>query len=314
MKLALDVLTACAFRPQGTVVALLRTLAAALAAAAVAGGLALLPGSSAAAAGSSLPPASASAAESGVELRLSFAPSDVRRYAYDLHAAFDAPELGEFAMDVAMLLVYQVLEVHPDASATVRMSVDRATISLLGQTEDVPGVAGIAVRTRLQPNGSVTEAFLETDSADPTALAGAEAFARGLLALEYPAAPLMVGDSFERQVHLNTPNLPGQFLPLALQSRITLEELAVVEGRQVARLSETTAMPLPPMAPTPDVELSGHLSGAGTHYVDVESGWPLAGDASVAMTMVASSLDGAGPDGAGSITLTSAWTSSYRLE
>ena len=298
-------------------------LSRALAALAVAGGLALLSAGSALAAADPLAavPVAApqAAAPAAIELRLSFAPGEERRYGYDMHVTYAVPGQGDMAMDMAMQLAYRVLEVHADQSATVRVTIDRAVLSLLGQTMDVPDVAGLSVRARVQPNGAVTEAALEgadgglTGFGNPAAVE-ADNFARGLLMVDYPSQPLAVGDSFERQFRFNNLSMSSELMPMTLQSRLSLQELSVENGQQVARLAETVSMSLADLAGMLDlrdlgVEMSGNIAGGATHLVDVASGWPVSGDAQLAMTMVLTS-----PDLPESITLNAVLAAAYRLQ
>jgi hypothetical protein len=91
---------------------------------------------------------------------------------------------------------------------------------------------------------------------------------------EYPSRALTIGESFDRQFPLT---LPGDSEPLVLHSRVLLDGLPEVQGRKAARLVETVAMPLTQLPGTSDIQVSGRMAGTFTHYVDLDSGWPIFG-------------------------------------
>jgi hypothetical protein len=247
-----------------------------------------------------------------VTLRLAFVPGSVRRYAITMAMTAQLPEGEPTAMDMEMQLAYRVVQVHPDRSATVTATIERMAALLGRDPLPVPDMSGLVTQMRLYPNGRVTEV-----SVDPGALSqlgqlgqlgsltlpglpgqggqgSLAGFGQGITGFEYPDHPIRVGETFERQVSLDlaglgfpglgTPAAPGApgpgASPLAAQSRTTLDGVATIGGRRVARFSDVSTVdltfspPAPPSAPDLDVSISTMMESRSTQLVDAASGWP----------------------------------------
>jgi hypothetical protein len=231
-----------------------------------------------------LPPAAPS--PQAIQLRYIFKPGEIRRYSHDMSFAAEAP--GETTrMNMDMRLRYRVLEVHEEESATMVGSYDRLAFSANGRIREVPEVVGAGIRMRVQPNGSTSEVRTERQPLGGQGELVPEQLAQMMMS-EFPSRALTIGDSFERQFPM-TP--PGESKPLVLDSRVTLDGVTNVEGRRAARLVETLVMPEGQLPGTEDIEASGRMGGTFTHFVDLDSGWPISGSGTLTTDLSGSSAE-----------------------
>ena len=231
-------------------------------------------------------------------LRFAFTPGETHRYTYDLSMTAETPATAETPpgagppIMMTMGYSYRVLALHPDGSGELVAAYDRLAMSTGGQTRELPEIAGTGVRLRVYPNGSTSDVRLEQAPVGvPPEEVDVEQLGRMFMS-EYPAQPLPIGASFERAFPLEP---PGYGEPLTLHSRVTLNELLIVEGRRMARLSEMVSMPRSPVRQAPDPqsgglsleaqEVTAEMSGSFVHLVDLESGWPISGDGTLMMDM-----------------------------
>ena len=172
----------------------------------------------------------ATGAGPSVLLRLTFRQGETRRYTLDvdlaarvegleslegLGAAVPAvPQDGEsFAAHLRLDTSDTVLAVFPDGSADVRTTLDAWSLTVQGRPQDLPpGVNGLAVRRRMQPDGASTVIGLDGPSgpSGPSGPAGRQAGRRGRLVLRAVSMSwLKPASSTRRAVSGTTLNVAG---------------------------------------------------------------------------------------------------------
>ena len=255
-------------------------------------------------------------AAGGVLLRYVFRVGEVRRYEAAVQMEMQVPNApAPLRADIEMRAVLRVERVLSDGSAMVATEIERMEMFVMGDRAPLPDVAGLITRQRLYPDGRVTETQIDTASLERLGIppgvgqqlpfgGGQGVFTQNLAgtSTQLPERPMRVGEFVDRDqsVDLSALALPGAPVggpmasaPLTARSRLTLEELSVLGGRRVARLSETISASLPSLTQE-DVNVAMTMSGRVTNVLDLATAWPVTGEGTLdaAYTITAPGRDG----------------------
>lgn len=236
----------------------------------------------------------ASPTPGAILLKLRFQPDEVRRYSFTMNVDTETPDGRHLEMEMNMGYHYRVIEVHPDGSATVILTIENMAVKANGERRDLWQISGSAVRMRMAPDGQISDRRIEKAPVGDEANMEAGDLSDLTPSIRYPATPLGVGESFDNQMPLT---VPGIAQPIVMSNRMLLEELTTYRGRSAARLIETSGIPRLelPSAENDAIKLTGELGGRATHYIDVATGWAISGDGNMVLELRGSGSDAKQP-------------------
>jgi len=241
------------------------------------------------------PTLAANANDREVRLRLTFAPGQKRTMTSSSRMTFDSSlvpagqKLEAVVMDIA--ISYQVIDVHIDGSATVKATFDKMDVRAGDSASGASDLVGVGFRMRLHQDGTYSDSHIDVDGfevSDPGL--DVDRLAETLIPFKYPAAPLRVGGTFQRDIRLAL----GNGLPETVaRTTYTVAQIGTRDGNDVAHLKSHADIAVPAPPPQPGVTFgAGKATITGTDYASLATGWPMSGEQVMNMTLQLHSTDG----------------------